>query len=105
MFVAGPRPESYYFSTQGEASLTPVATQHFAPFKRGEGVPNVTREYGTSSQFDSGQVLIARGTPPVANRLYDLTLQTSFPTGEYYPTRSTEVIDLNEAVPTWREVG
>jgi uncharacterized protein (TIGR03437 family) len=104
VFVAGPRAESYYLNTEGEGSITPVATQNFQPFEPGEEVRDVTREYGTTSQYDSGKVLVAGGTPPIANLLYDLTLQTSFPTGEYYPTRSTEVIDLNDPYPLWKEV-
>ena len=78
VFYAGELPESGYLDPSGVGSWTPVAASHYG-----------RRDYGSAVMYSPGKVLIVGGSDP--------------PDGA--PTNTAEVIDLNEATPSWRYTG
>jgi len=72
VFVAGPQVDTRYLSVTGTGSWS-SAKNH---------VLNVERSYGSAVQYADGKILVAGGADP--------------------PTNSCEIIDLNDATPTWR---
>jgi galactose oxidase-like protein len=78
VFYAGELPETGYLDPSGAGSWTPVATSLYG-----------RRDYGTAVMYSPGKVLIVGGSDP--------------PDGA--PTNTAEVIDLNEASPSWRYTG
>ena len=72
VFVAGPHVDTRFLSVTGNGSWS-SARNH---------VLNVTRGYGSAVQYADGKILVAGGADP--------------------PTSSCEIINLNDATPTWR---
>ena len=78
MFYAGELPQTAYLDPAGSGAWTPVATSNYGQ-----------RDYGSAVMYRPGEVLIVGGSDP--------------PSGA--PTNTAEVINLGEAVPTWRSTG
>jgi galactose oxidase len=78
VFYAGELAETGYLDPVGGGGWTPVATTHYG-----------RRDYGSAVMYSPGKVLILGGSDP--------------PDGA--PTNTAEVIDLNEATPSWRYTG
>jgi hypothetical protein len=72
LFLAGPARDSFYMDTAGEGRWKWVAVTTFPGF----------REAGSSVMHDPGKVVLIGGYDP--------------------PTRSCEVIDLNDPAPAWK---
>jgi hypothetical protein len=75
VFYAGELEESGYLDPSGNGRWIPVATSLYG-----------RRDYGSAVMYAPGKVMILGGSDP--------------PDGE--PTRSVELIDLNDAAPSWR---
>jgi galactose oxidase len=75
VFYAGELPQSAYLDPKGSGRWIPVATSNYG-----------RRDYGSAVMYRPGKVMIAGGSDP--------------PDGE--PTRTAELIDLNQPTPSWR---
>jgi galactose oxidase len=75
VFYAGELAQSAYLDPTGAGEWIPVATSHYG-----------RRDYGSAVMYRPGQVMIVGGSDP--------------PDGA--PTRTAELIDLNQPAPTWR---
>jgi len=75
VFVAGPDQVTRYLDTSGTGAWTVVGNSNFG-----------NRPYGTSVMYDPGKILLVGGNHDA-------------------PTNTAEVIDLNVASPSWRDVG
>jgi WD40 repeat protein len=75
VFYAGELAQSAYLDPNGAGAWTPVATSNYG-----------RRDYGSAVMYRPGKVMIVGGSDP--------------PDGE--PTRTAELIDLNQPVPSWR---
>ncbi len=87
VFCAGPQQMSRYLDTSGTGLWTNVAASQLA-----------YRDYGTSVMYDDGKILIHGGNPaglPQATDYARVALS--------YPSRVTEVINLNDMTPAWRQ--
>jgi len=82
VFEAGPNQTARYLDTSGTGVWTTVANNNFG-----------TRTWGSSAMYDNGKVIISGGTncPPY----------TSTSSCTPAPTNTVEIIDLNNATPTW----
>jgi hypothetical protein len=74
VFKVGPQKETVYLDTIGLGAWVYGPSSNFG-----------TRSYGSSVLYDAGKILIVGG-------------------GEFPPTATSEVINLNDAVPAWRFV-
>ena len=87
VFNAGPQQMSRYLDTAGTGLWTDVAASLLG-----------YRDYGTSVLYDDGKVFIHGGNPaglPQPTEYQQIALS--------YPSRVTEVINLNDATPAWRQ--
>jgi galactose oxidase len=75
VFYAGELQETAYLDPAGSGSWMPVARSNYG-----------RRDYGTAVMYRPGKIMIAGGSDP--------------PDGA--PTRTAELIDLNEPTPAWR---
>ena len=75
VFYAGELAQSAYLDPRGPGDWIPVATSHYG-----------RRDYGSAVMYRPGKVIIVGGSDP--------------PDGA--PTRTAELIDLNQAAPSWR---
>ncbi|MCU1296839.1 MAG: Kelch domain protein [Acidobacteriaceae bacterium] len=75
VFLAGPYAQTKYLNTAGTGSWAFVAQTNFGS----------SRDYGPAVMYDVGKVLIAGGHNP--------------------PTKTAEVIDLNQSSPHWQYTG
>jgi hypothetical protein len=75
VFYAGELQESAYLDPSGSGSWIPVASSQYG-----------RRDYGSAVMYQPGKVMIVGGSDP--------------PDGP--PTSTAELIDLNEAAPSWR---
>jgi galactose oxidase len=75
VFYAGELPQSAYLDPTGTGRWIPVATSNYG-----------RRDYGSAVMYRPGKVMIVGGSDP--------------PDGE--PTRTAELIDLNQPTPSWR---
>jgi hypothetical protein len=78
IFYAGELPETAYLDVSGSGGWIPVATSRYG-----------RRDYGTAVMYRPGKVMIVGGSDP--------------PDGA--PTPTAEVIDLNQASPSWQSTG
>jgi hypothetical protein len=78
VFYAGEMQQTAYLDLAGEGSWSPVALSNYG-----------RRDYGSAIMYRPGQVLIVGGSDP--------------PDGA--PTATAEVVDLNEAMPSWSYTG
>jgi hypothetical protein len=83
VFNAGPQQMARYLDSTGTGAWSDVATSSLS-----------YRDYGSSVMYDDGKVLIVGGNPRDPN--------PDVPT--IPPSASAEVINLNDAKPTWRHV-
>jgi galactose oxidase len=74
VFYAGEMAQSAYLDVSGAGTWTPVATSQYG-----------RRDYGSAVMYQPGKVLIVGGSDPP-----DAT-----------PTRTAEIIDLNQVSPSW----
>src|SRR5262249_3029338 len=74
VFNAGPTPTTRYLDTSGTGAWSFVADRAFSN----------NRSYGSAVMYESGKILVVGGDDP--------------------PTNTAEVVDLNQAAPTWRAV-
>ena len=87
VFNAGPQQMARYLDTAGTGLWADVAASSLG-----------YRDYGTSVMYDDGKVLIHGGNPA------GLAQPTEYAqVALSYPSRVTEVINLNAATPTWRQ--
>jgi hypothetical protein len=82
VFNAGPQQMARYLDTSGAGTWSDVDASTL-----------LYRDYGSSVMYDEGKVLIVGGNP--RDDLNNPTI---------VPSASAEVIDLNAATPTWRQV-
>jgi galactose oxidase len=75
VFYAGELAQSAYLDPSGAGTWTPLATSSYG-----------RRDYGSAVMYAPGRVMIVGGSDP--------------PDGE--PTRTVELIDLNDPAPSWR---
>ncbi len=75
VFYAGELSQTAYLDPSGAGRWIPVAATRYG-----------RRDYGSAVMYQPGRVMIVGGSDP--------------PDGE--PTRTAEVIDLNQSVPSWR---
>ena len=75
VFYAGELEQSAYLDPSGNGGWIPVATSHYG-----------RRDYGSAVMYAPGRVMILGGSDP--------------PDGQ--PTNTAELIDLNDAPPSWR---
>jgi galactose oxidase-like protein len=75
IFYAGELPQTAYLDVRGSGSWTPVATSRYG-----------RRDYGSAVMYRPGKVMIVGGSDP--------------PDGA--PTNTAEIIDLNQASPSWQ---
>jgi galactose oxidase-like protein len=75
IFYAGELPQAAYLDVSGSGSWTPVATSRYG-----------RRDYGSAVMYRPGKVMIVGGSDP--------------PDGA--PTNTAEIIDLNQASPSWQ---
>lgn len=71
-FVAGPEPTTRYLDVSGTGAWTDLASHRFPE----------TRDYGSSVMYTPYRILVAGGGQP--------------------PTNTTEIINLDDATPTWQ---
>ncbi len=76
VFMAGSNAMTYLLDTGGSGTWTPLASR-----------PSGERQYGTTVMYEPGKVISIGGGND---------------TGSDLPTAATDVIDLDEATPTWR---
>lgn len=88
VFNAGPQKMSRYLDPTGTGAWTEVAASSLD-----------YRDYGTSVLYDDGKVMIHGGNPPEGYAQPSIYAQTA----TVYPSRVTEVINLNDATPVWRQ--
>ena len=88
VFNAGPQQMARYLDPTGAGLWTDVAASSLA-----------YRDYGTSVMYDDGKVMIHGGNPPEGYTQPSIYAQTA----TVYPSRVTEVINLNDATPAWRQ--
>ncbi|MFA6546620.1 MAG: galactose oxidase-like domain-containing protein [Limisphaerales bacterium] len=88
VFNAGPQQMSRYLDTAGTGLWTDVAPSSL-----------VYRDYGTSVLYDDGKIMIHGGNPPEGYTQPSIYAQTA----TIYPSRVTEVINLNDPTPAWRQ--
>ena len=84
VFCAGPQQMSRYLDTAGNGNWANVAASSIS-----------YRDYGTACLYDDGKVFMTGGNPhePYFNGPF-----------QFFPSRLTEVINLNDAQPAWRQV-
>ena len=87
VFCAGPQQMARYLDISGTGNWEDVSASSLN-----------YRDYGTSVMYGDGKVMITGGNPP---ETYD-TISLLGTTSTIYPSRVTEVIDLNGTNPTWR---
>jgi galactose oxidase len=78
VFYAGELPQTAYLDVTGSGSWIPVGTSRYG-----------RRDYGSAVMYRPGKVMIVGGSDP--------------PDGA--PTPTAEVIDLNQALPSWQYTG
>ena len=88
VFNAGPQKLSRYLDTTGTGLWTDVAASSLD-----------YRDYGTSVLYDDGKIMIHGGNPPEGYTQPSIYAQTA----TVYPSRVTEIINLNDPTPTWRQ--
>ena len=88
VFNAGPQQMARYLDPTGAGLWTDVAASSLA-----------YRDYGTSVMYDDGKVMIHGGNPPEGYTQPSIYAQTA----TVYPSRVTEVINLNDPTPAWRQ--
>jgi Domain of unknown function (DUF1929)/Calx-beta domain len=88
VFNAGPQKMARYLDPTGAGLWTDVAASSLA-----------YRDYGTSVMYDDGKVMIHGGNPPEGYTQPSIYAQTA----TVYPSRVTEVINLNDPTPAWRQ--
>lgn len=87
VFNAGPQKMSRYLDTTGTGAWTEVAASSLD-----------YRDYGTSVLYDDGKVMIHGGNVPEGYTQPSIYATTA----TIYPSRVTEVINLNDPTPAWR---
>jgi hypothetical protein len=88
VFNAGPQKQSRYLDTTGTGQWTDVAASSLD-----------YRDYGTSVLYDDGKVMIHGGNVPEGYTQPSIYATTA----TIYPSRVTEVINLNDTTPAWRQ--
>ncbi|MBL6765310.1 MAG: DUF1929 domain-containing protein [Verrucomicrobiae bacterium] len=87
VFCAGPQQMARWLDISGTGNWEDVAESSL-----------LYRDYGTSVMYADGKILITGGNPP---EIYTTTSILGT-TATIYPSRVTELIDINEPNPTWR---
>ena len=88
VFNAGPQKMSRYLDTAGTGTWTDLAASSLD-----------YRDYGTSVLYDDGKVMIHGGNVPEGYTQPSIYATTA----TVYPSRVTEVINLNDPTPAWRQ--
>jgi hypothetical protein len=88
VFCAGPQQMARWLDISGTGSWQDVDESSL-----------LYRDYGTSALYADGKILITGGNPP---EIYTTTSILGT-TATIYPSRVTELIDINDPNPTWRQ--